>query len=518
MSLDKFSIGKKVWFPVLTLAVIGCILSAMFLYALHGELMHERTDRARTAVRVSESVATYFHERVQAGELTTSEATAHARALLAEIGDGAGAPVRLLEGPAAGAAAQDGTHLNQSFRPWEWSFSATIPFDGVMAEFWDNASLLIVLGLIAAGVAFAMAFAVMRSVTGPLQSLTFAMGELADGDVELDITSMKGLDGARGDEIGAMTRALTVLIENERQRRNSEAARRGDLERESRRAVEFETAAQDFQGQMASLLETIANSVENLEHASTNLNAGAEQTTGQSRAVASAAAEASTNVETVASAAEELAASVAEISRQVGASSDIASRAADQADTTNIRIKGLSEAATRIGEVVSLIQAIAEQTNLLALNATIEAARAGEAGRGFAVVASEVKELATQTSKATEDIAAQISSIQNETEQAVSAIADITATVNQINEITGGIAAAVEQQGAATTEIARNIQEASRGTQEVSANIEGVSSVAQITNEAAATVGAASGELKREAGLLNANVSTFMGKVSRSAA
>ncbi|WP_319774795.1 methyl-accepting chemotaxis protein [Breoghania sp.] len=517
MSLDKFAIGKKVWFPVLTLAIIGCFLSAMSLGALHDELVQERSTRAENALNVSSTVARFFQGRVQAGAMSKSDASAYARALLDEIGDGAGASVRLFEGAAAHATAQDDTHLSRSFKPWDWAFSAAVPLADISAKFWESARLLIVLGLIAAAIAFAMAFAVMRSVTRPLHALTVAMGELAGGNTELDIRSLQGLDPARGDEIGAMSKALAVLVRNERQRHTAEEARLQDLERETRRGHEFEAAAQTFQDQMAALLKTIATSVDSLQNASTSLNAGAEQTTTQSCAVASAAVEASTNVETVASAAEELAASVSEISRQVASSSEIAAKAADQADSTNVRIKGLSDAATRIGEVVSLIRAIAEQTNLLALNATIEAARAGEAGRGFAVVAEEVKELATQTSNATEDIAAQIASIQGETEQAVSAIATITGTVNQINDITSGIAAAVEEQGAATSEIARNIQEAASGTQAVSANIEGVSSVAQITNEAVTMVGKAAGELKREADVLNKNVSTFLGKVSRKA-
>jgi murein DD-endopeptidase MepM/ murein hydrolase activator NlpD len=178
-------------------------------------------------------------------------------------------------------------------------------------------------------------------------------------------------------------------------------------------------------------------------------------------------------VQTVAAAAEELNASIAEIGRQVQSASTMAGGAVQQAEKTNQQVQGLAEAAQKIGDVVKLISDIAAQTNLLALNATIEAARAGDAGKGFAVVASEVKNLATQTAKATEEISQQIASIQAATGEAVGAIQGIGKTIVEINQVASSIAAAVEEQNASTREIARNVQETSAGTQEVSSNIDG---------------------------------------------
>ncbi len=205
------------------------------------------------------------------------------------------------------------------------------------------------------------------------------------------------------------------------------------------------------------------------------MSATADQSSALVSAVASAAEETSVNVQTVSSGTEQLSSSIAEIGRQVVTSAEIARKAVDEAGATDATMQGLADNAARISVVVDLIQTIASQTNLLALNATIEAARAGEAGRGFAVVASEVKNLASQTAKATDEIRAQIASMQAVTTSAVGAIRSIGNTIGEINEVTTAIAAAVEQQGAATREIARNIQHAAGGTSEVSSNIVGVS-------------------------------------------
>ncbi|MEJ8474845.1 methyl-accepting chemotaxis protein [Roseibium algae] len=366
------------------------------------------------------------------------------------------------------------------------------------------------IGLIAIGgaIAFLIAYASIRNISRPLKTLTTNMRQLHGG-----ITDIEVMETDRADEIGDMAKAMEAFIENERARKELEAGEAERRQKDSGRATAIQSLSSTFDTQIGGLLETITLSVSNLKSASTQLSKGAEHTSERSQSVETAAANASQNVQTVSAAAEELSASVNEINRQVVTSAEVASQAAKQANQTNDRVRGLSEAASRIGDVVNLIQAIAEQTNLLALNATIEAARAGEAGKGFAVVASEVKELATQTSKATEEISTQISSIQSETGAAVDAINEITQTVARINEITSSISAAVEEQGAATAEIARNVQEAAQGTDNVSQNIGEVSEAAAQTNGTSATVAAAAQSLDHEANTLKTRVAEYIAGV-----
>jgi methyl-accepting chemotaxis protein len=250
-----------------------------------------------------------------------------------------------------------------------------------------------------------------------------------------------------------------------------------------------------------------------MQETAQSMAATADQSSALVSAVASAAEETSVNVQTVSSGTEELSSSISEIGRQVITSAQIARKAVDEAGATDATMQGLAENASRISVVVDLIQVIASQTNLLALNATIEAARAGEAGRGFAVVASEVKSLANQTAKATEEIRAQIASMQQVTTSAVGAIRNIGETIAEINEVTTAIAAAVEEQGAATREIARNIQHAAGGTAEVSSNIVGVSTASGEAGMAAAEVLNASVGLRREADLLRSEIDAFLSNI-----
>jgi len=254
----------------------------------------------------------------------------------------------------------------------------------------------------------------------------------------------------------------------------------------------------------------VASASTELQNTAQAMSATAEQTNVQAGAVAAASEEASTNVQTVAAAAEELSSSLEEVGRQVVESSSIAKSAVEEAAKTNTSVEGLSEAAQKIGEVVELINDIASQTNLLALNATIEAARAGEAGKGFAVVANEVKSLANQTAKATEEISAQISSMQSATNEAVGAIKGIGQTIGNINDIASTIASAVEEQTAATQEIARNVQQASAGTAEVSSNITGVTQAATETGSSAEEVLNAAKELSTQAEQLRSDIEDFM--------
>ncbi|WP_207457541.1 globin-coupled sensor protein [Azospirillum sp. SYSU D00513] len=246
--------------------------------------------------------------------------------------------------------------------------------------------------------------------------------------------------------------------------------------------------ADGFEASIGKVVEAIAAEAVDVKGAAAALSSGASRASGQVTAVSAAAEQASTNIQTVAAAAGELSASILEIGRQVTNQSRISGEAVQEAERTKATVQGLVEAANQIGQVVELIQSIAGQTNLLALNATIEAARAGEAGKGFAVVAGEVKSLANQTARATEEIQLKVQEIQGATGGARDAIDAIGRTIGQMNEISTAIAAAVEEQDAATGKIAENVAQAARGTEDVNTNVGGVT-------EAAAETGAAAGQL-----------------------
>ncbi len=275
-------------------------------------------------------------------------------------------------------------------------------------------------------------------------------------------------------------------------------------------ARELGAKADSFERDVKGEVDSVAAAANRVEGLARTMSGTAEETSRQSMTVAAAAEEATTNIHTVAAAAEELSASISEISRQVASSAQIASEAMEEAGRTNAMVQSLSQAADKIGQVVKLINDIASQTNLLALNATIEAARAGDAGKGFAVVANEVKHLANQTAKATDEIAAQIAAVQGATRDAVGAIGGIATTIGQINTIAGSIAAAVEEQGAATNEIARNVQEAAEGTGEVCASITGVREAAASTGAAAEQVLCMAADLAGNSDALGGEVTTFL--------
>ena len=349
-------------------------------------------------------------------------------------------------------------------------------------------------------------------IAGPVVNMTTAMERLAGGDKSVEIPAQ-----GRTDEIGQMAGAVQVfkdkMIEADRLRaEQEEMKRRAELDKKAA----MNTMADDFESSVKGIVQMVASASTELQSTAQSMTATAEETSRQAGAVAAASEQASTNVQTVASAAEELSSSIGEISRQVSESAKISGQAVADAGRTNDQVKALAEAAQKIGDVVKLINGIAGQTNLLALNATIEAARAGEAGKGFAVVASEVKSLANQTAKATDEISAQVTSIQGATADSVQAIQGITETIGRINEIAAAIASAVEEQGAATQEIARNVQQAAAGTNEVSSNITGVTKAATDTGAAAGQVLGASGELSTQSEALGAKVDAFIARIRAS--
>ncbi|MCS6855623.1 MAG: methyl-accepting chemotaxis protein [Elioraea sp.] len=347
-----------------------------------------------------------------------------------------------------------------------------------------------------------------RGIARPISVSVARLRALAEGDTAAPIPGL-----GRKDEIGDLAKAMETFRDALIRQREAEARERAEAEAKAARAARVSDAARRFEAETGTVVKAVASASTELEATASGLAAGAEETSRQATAVAAAAEQASANVQTVAAAAEELAASIREISRQVTESTRMAQEAVSEAARTNATVESLSAAAQKIGDVVRLINDIAGQTNLLALNATIEAARAGDAGKGFAVVASEVKNLASQTAKATDEIAAQIDSVQAEVAKVVEAIRAIGGTIERISAVSASIAAAVEEQGAATAEIARNVQQAAQGTGVVSANIGSVQQVAQNAGADAAQVQKAAEELSRNAEELRRQVEAFLAEV-----
>jgi methyl-accepting chemotaxis protein len=339
----------------------------------------------------------------------------------------------------------------------------------------------------------------------PLRAMTGAMTKLADRQWQTEVPGT-----ARMDEIGDMAKALLVFRDNGLEADRLTAATGAEqLAREQRRQ-RLEAAITEFESRAGMVMSTVVSASSELQAAAESLAGSAEETLQQSNSVAQSAEAATGNVQSVAAAGEELSASISEILRQARQSSEIATDAVHAAGTTDEKIQQLSQAADKIGSVIELIQGIASQTNLLALNATIEAARAGEAGRGFAVVANEVKDLAGQTTRATNEIAATIAGIQDVTNGTIEAMRGIGRKIEKIHAIAQEIAGSVEEQGRATSEIAQSVQLAAIGTTQVSGNIVHVNEAATNTGAASAQVMSAARDLAEQAETLRSEMDKFL--------
>ena len=390
-----------------------------------------------------------------------------------------------------------------------WSLIITVPREMAFSQVRELRTDALLIAGVALLLGCLAAWFMGQSITGPLIRIVGTMKRLAEGNADIDIPGR-----GRHDEIGRMADAVQVFkdtaIEAEALKRKQEEDR---IRAEQEKRATMHQMADDFEASISQFVKGVATSATELRSTAESVSAIAERTSAQAGTVTTASEASACNVQTVATATEELSQSIQEIARQVTNQSSIAHEAKDAASASDQQIRELADQAQIIGDVVDLISSVAEQTNLLALNATIEAARAGEAGRGFAVVASEVKSLATKTGEATEKIGSQIKAIQDQTGSTVEAIGTINTKIKDMGAISGAVASAVEEQNAATGEIGRSVQEAARSTQLVADSITHVKEVALDAESSSEQLLSAAGELSEQAEVMSDRIRDFLGRV-----
>jgi methyl-accepting chemotaxis protein len=553
--MKSLPVSTRIWIPVLILTATVLLVIALGANALWNTLRDDRMEKVRAIAQNALSLVEHYHALEAAGTLSRTDAQQAARVALRSLRyeddgyvfayDSAGVSIAhggtpALEGlpfldqrDAHGKsliklmldqARQGGGFVDYDWlrvegeqpepklsyagfhTPWQWMVGTGVYVSDLKHAFKHAVVSFGGVALVLMATAGAVAWWGARSIVRPLQVATGDIKDLARGNLGIRISGLQ-----RTDELGEIANALEVFRGSmaERQRLEHEQEALEQRQEQQRRAT-MHQMADHFEQQVGGIVTALGRTAHEMQETAVSLEQSADEVTVLCDAVDRASTEASAGVETVASASEELSASVSEIARRLAEANSIASKAVASADDVTRMVADLNQTAERIGQVVGMITDIASQTNLLALNATIEAARAGDAGKGFAVVANEVKVLAMQTGRATEDIATQIEDIQRETRSTAAAIGGITDTIRRLDAIASGIAAAVEEQDAATAEIARNVQEASAGTAGVSRGISGVNEAVKIADAAAHTVTGSAGALAQTADSLQQAMSGLL--------
>jgi methyl-accepting chemotaxis protein len=556
--MKSLPVSTRIWIPVLILTATVLIVIGLGANALWDTLRDDRMEKVHAIADDAVSLVAHYHALEQSGAMSRDAAQQAARAALRSLQyeddgylfaydtngvsiahggnpslegmsfldqrDAHGKPlIRLMLDQARqgggyvdydwqrveGAEPEPKVSYAVLFGPWQWMVGTGVYVSDLKNAFMHAVLSFAGVALVLMAIAGAVAWWVAQSIVKPLKAATHEIKDLAQGNLTITISGLQ-----RQDEMGEIANALEVFRGNmvERQRLEQEQDALEQRQEEQRRAT-MRQMADHFEQQVGGIVTALGRTAHEMQETAESLEQSADEVTSMCDVVARASTEASAGVDTVASASEELSASVSEIARRLAEANSIASHAVTSADGVNRMVGDLNRAAERIGQVVGLITDIASQTNLLALNATIEAARAGDAGKGFAVVANEVKLLATQTGRATEEIAQQIEDIQNETRATAAAINEITDTIRRLDAIASGIAAAVEEQDAATAEIARNVQEASAGTAGVSRGISGVNEAVKIADAAAHHVTGSAGALAQTADTLQQAMSGLLQNV-----